>query len=80
MASGNFGMRGAGSPWSACRPAFAADGVHANPVAQQGAAGFAAGGIGADDGHPMRMILQVMQHAQDQLIGQGGLCRRRPCR
>jgi hypothetical protein len=46
------------------------DGVHANAVAQEGAAGFTPGRIGADDGDAD--VLQVMEHAQDQLIGQGG--------
>ena len=49
----------------------AADGVHADAVAQQGAAGLAARGIAAQHRHPH--VVEVVQDAHDELVGQGGL-------
>jgi hypothetical protein len=72
MASGISVMRTPGRHGAHVDPR-AVDGVHADAVAQQGAAGFAAGGIGADDGDAD--VLQIVEHAQDQLIGQGGFTR-----
>jgi hypothetical protein len=68
MASG-ISVSEAGWPGAHVDP-IVGDGVHANAVAQQGAAGFATGRIGAEDGH--RIGNQVVQHAQNQLIGKGG--------
>ena len=65
---GDFGMRPAGGQRAHVHP-FTADGIHADAVAQKGAAGFAAGGIGTDDGHPD--IGQVVQHALNQFISEG---------
>ena len=49
------------------------DGVHADSVAQQRAAGFAPRRVTADDGDAE--ILHVVQKAQDQFVGEGGFAR-----
>ena len=48
------------------------DGVHADAVAQQRAAGLAAAGVDADDGHAQRVVL-VEPQAADQLVRQARL-------
>ncbi|VTR68478.1 conserved hypothetical protein [Desulfosarcina cetonica] len=67
---GDFGMRAARGNGTHVDPRVA-DGVHADAIAQKGAAGLAPGGVGADDGDAD--ILEVVKQAQDQFVRQGGL-------
>ncbi len=54
--SGQFGIRTAGGQRTHIDPGVI-DGIHADPVPQQGPAGFASGGIAADDGQPKRFLI-----------------------
>ncbi len=47
------------------------EGVHADAVAQQGAAGLALGGVHAEHGHPL--VREVHQEAPQQLVDERGL-------
>ena len=56
-----------------------ADGVHADAIAEQCAAGALAGGIDGDHGD-LQAIFLIEAQAPDELIGEAGSCPSRRCR